>query len=109
MWAGSVVSLLWGHRKVLLIVAALSAWTVYQRHDAASRCQDRHLAAQLRERDAQLDRAETVAREARAQADQTQREMQELEAIRDEILARPGAGPACVVPDDLRRRLLSIR
>ena len=108
MWGASLLAGLTGTGgRVVLILAAISAWTAYHRHDAASRCQEQHYIAKLEERERELAVAERLAADARDRADEAEREMEEVRAQADAILSENGA--VCVLPDDVADRLRAIR
>lgn len=95
--------------KVILLVLAFVAWTVYQRHDATRDCEDAQLRADLIETQRQLAIAEGIAKKARERADQTQIEIDELEAAYADLEANISPGDGCSISPELRERLLRIK
>lgn len=101
--------------RVALIGAALLAWTVYQREQAADtareQCQAETLQRTLDEITRQRDAAQAALAEAEERADRTAEEMERLENARDEAIQslQERAVDSCVVPDDALERLRNIR
>ncbi len=101
--------------RVILIVLAFVAWTVYQRDQAADaareECQAEQLQRTLDEIIRQRDAAQQALAGAERQRQETEREMDTLEEERNAILrelAERGAG-VCDIPDDVLERLRNIR
>jgi hypothetical protein len=97
--------------KVVAIAAALGAWTLYNRVDAArgarAECQYDTLQASLEAERKRAETADRIASESRARAERTQKELDALEATTLEIISE-NAGD-CPIPDDVRDRLLRIQ
>jgi len=97
--------------KIILLVLAFSAWTLYQRHDATRTCEAEVFQEQLIETQRQLVISDRIAQEARERADATEAEINVLEGQLDDfqnaMQSRPGS--SCPIPDDLRERLLRIK
>ena len=95
---------------------AIVAWTAYQRDQAADKareqCQTEQLRKTLQEIARQRDAAKAALEEAEKQAAISRSEMSDLERERDELIAEQAKAPpdrACIIPDDVRKRLLNIR
>lgn len=93
-----------------VVVSSLAGWTTYHRVDAARKAT---AACQLDALNATIDLernrakvAEGIADTARNKADVAQTEIEELEALTREIINDESG--SCVIPDDLRERLLRI-
>lgn len=96
--------------KVLLAVLAFVGWTAYQRIDATRNCKEDQVRVQLEEANRKLAEAQRIADAARARADRTDAEIEQMGAERDAILSElESRGDVCVVPDDLRQRLRAIQ
>lgn len=101
--------------KVGLVLAALAAWTLYQRHDAArdaeAQCQEKNLRAALKELARQHDAAKETIKLAQRQQAITDQEMADLEAEKGRILRDAAKLKSCefVVPDDVLQRMRNIR
>ena len=99
----------------VMLGAALLAWTVYTRHDAATKakaeCRAEQIQAALNEVLRQQDIAEAALKLAQERADAAQIELQELERENTQIKSELGAAAAdvCRVPRDATRRLRNIR
>lgn len=97
--------------KWILIGALVAAWTFGNRIDAARKataeCRLSTLNATIDLERNRVKVAERLADEARARADQTQTELEALEAITNDIIDNEDG--SCAIPDDLRERLLRIR
>jgi peptidoglycan hydrolase CwlO-like protein len=88
--------------KVLLILAALTWWTVHNRNQAAeaarTECRAEQLQKTLDEMERQKGAAEKALAEAEKQQAETDKELAELEAERDRIIAENAA------PTDAEKR-----
>lgn len=116
-----IALILWGKRslrflltpagKVFMLVLALSVWTMYQRVDAITGCENSALAEELRETKRQIEIARQIASRATERADLTAAEMVVLEDQNEELKAEINHGEisSCPIPDDVRERLLRIR
>lgn len=109
---GKIVGFLVGPiGKWILLSAAITAWTIGNRIDAAriatSDCQLGVLTATIREERQKVLVAEIIADAAKLRAEEAQTELLELEGLTREILSEKGDG--CSVPDNLRERLLRIK
>lgn len=99
----------------LLIGAAVLAWTVAQRHDAATKaraeCRADQLQATLDETIRQREIAEAALKLAQDRSEQAQIELDQLEAENDQIKADLGAerGRECRVPRNATKRLRNIK
>lgn len=98
--------------RIVLLGLAFAGWTIYQRVDATRSCESAQLQEELIEAQRQLGLAQKIAEDARAKADQTEREMTEIERLNDalqtDLAARP-ATAACIINDTDRERLLGIK
>ena len=100
--------------KVLIVILALGAWTVYQREQAANKareeCQSEQLKKTLDETLRQTKAAEDALEDAREQAEKTKLENDDLatqlEQIKEQTVKLTNS---CAVPDDVRRRLSDIK
>lgn len=96
--------------KIILVVLAFLAWTAYQRMDATRNCKDEQARVQLEEANRKLIEAQRIAEAARARADRSDAEIEQMGAERDAILSElETRGDVCAIPDDLRQRLRAIR
>lgn len=97
--------------KVMLIVLAFVAWTVYQRVDATATCNAEHVAADQREALRQTELAQNIARAATERADEAEREAALMETENEQLkeLIESGEISTCDISDDARERLLRIR
>lgn len=101
--------------RVILIGAALLAWTVYQREQAADRargaCQTETLQRTITEISRQRDALESALLEAEKQSERTEAELRQMEVARDEAMQtlQGHASDSCVIPADALERLRSIR
>lgn len=97
--------------KVMLVVLAFVAWTVYQRLDATAACNAEHIAADQREAIRQTELAQNIARAATQRADEAEAESARMEIENDQLkaLIESGEIASCDIPDDARERLLRIR
>lgn len=96
--------------KIVLVVLAFLAWTAYQRMDATRNCKDEQARVQLEEANRKLVEAQRIAEAARARADRTDEELEQMGAERDAILSElETRGDVCVIPDDIRQRLRALR
>lgn len=100
--------------RALALVLALFAWTAYQRHDAAlveknrlTQEYEKATADEIARQTAASSAAAAAAQERAASAEVKAKELQE---IADELTTELSkSGTVCPIPDDLRKRLLSIR
>jgi predicted negative regulator of RcsB-dependent stress response len=96
--------------KVVVVVLALTAWTGYQRHQAATKAREACQAEQLRKTIAEIERQRDAARSAleaaEARADSSD---QELGKLKEEMNAIRVEGTECVVPDSAIEQLRNIR
>ena len=96
--------------RIVLVVLAFLAWTAYQRMDATRNCKDEQARVQLEEANRKLIEAQRIAEAARARADRSDAEIEEMGAERDAILSElETRGDVCVIPDDIRQRLRALR
>lgn len=99
--------------RALTLVVALFAWTAYQRNDAAGTERDRLTLEYDKATAAEVARqtAASLAAAAAAQARAASAEVKakELQEIADDLTTELSqSGTVCPIPDDLRKRLLSI-
>ena len=112
MWAVSAALrvLLSPAGKVALIVVAFAAWTAYQRHDATVDCRSDQLRKELEASNRALKDAVEIGKAAELRAAEATAELAEMERAKDEILSDlREQGQQCILPDDVRERLLRIR
>ena len=96
--------------KAALIVVAFAAWTAYQRHDATADCRSAQLQRELIASNEALKKAVEIGRAAELRAATATTEIAELERAKNELLNELSReGPQCILPDDVRERLLRIR
>lgn len=100
--------------KVLIVILALGAWTVYQREQAANKareeCQSAQLQKTLDETLRQQQAAEDALGAARDQAEQTKFEMAALRKQLEQTNAEAvQLTDPCNVPESVRRRLSDIK
>lgn len=97
--------------KMVLLVVAFAGWTLYQRYDATRDCEATEAVAQLKESQRQLEIAKGIAEGARERANVTETEITILEGQLDELKQNLRGDPAnrCIIPDDVRERLLRIK
>lgn len=99
--------------RILGLVAALFLWTAYQRHDAAG-TEHTRLTLQYEKATAAEVARQTGVRlaaeaAARARSVASVQRVKELEEIANELKSELSQnGTVCVIPDDLRKRLLRI-
>ena len=104
-----------GLGRIVLIVAAVGAWTLYQRHDAArdarAACQEETLRRTVQEIERQRNAAQAALDEAEKRAQESDAENMKLERERDAIIeqSKTGAAPSCRIDAATRKRLLNIR
>ena len=112
MWAvGNILSFLTGAGgRTLVIILAFLAWTAYQRMDATRDCEASQLEEELAETRRRMELARRIADEAGTRADETEAALHALEEETDAIISElRSSGTSCVIPDDVRERLLRIR
>lgn len=102
--------------RALMVVAALTAWTVYQRTQAANGAREACQAAQLQltvdELMRQRDAAEKALGEAQKQSAKTESEMAALEkeyAAARESIPTESRSNSCVIPKSVIDRLRNIK
>lgn len=112
MWAASAAFrvLLSPAGKAAMLVVAFAAWTAYQRHDATVDCRSAQLQKELQASNRALKDAVEIGKAAELRAAEATAELFELERAKDELLRDlHEQGQQCILPDDLRERLLRIR
>lgn len=112
MWAVSaVLRVIWSpFGKIAVAVVALGLWTAYQRADATDDCVDAQLRAQLETANESLRKAASVARAAAEEAAAALEDVSVLKGEKDALLEElERRGASCVLPDDVRERLLRIK
>lgn len=113
MWAAArLLGLLTGPAgKVILIGLVIFGWTMYQRLDATSDCEETQLREQLLESQRQVREAREIAAETRQRADRTQEEMQQLRRDYEDLQSDLEADPELRCPLDpaTRERLRAIQ
>ncbi len=101
--------------KYLLIGLVVVGWTLYQRHDAATKareeCQAEQLRAEIAEIKRQQDATEAALAAAEKQQQTTDAELASLEAERDQIKkdAAAASGQSCKFAKSTLQRLRNIR
>lgn len=100
--------------RTLILIGALFAWTAYQRNDAASDERqrltleyERVTSAEIARQTAAASAAQAAAQVRAGEAETKARELQEIaDGLKNELSK---GGTVCPIPDDLLRRLRSIR
>lgn len=97
--------------KILLVVLAFTAWTVYQRLDATAACNAEHREADQAEIVRQTGLAQSIAKAASKRADEAEAQAAQMEVENEQLkaLVKDGKIDSCDIPDDARERLLRIR
>jgi hypothetical protein len=94
------------------MLAALLAWTTFNRVDAARKaraeCNQTHLEARIEAQQKRAEEADRIAEAARARADATEAEMAELERTKDALLHDLADEAQCALSDDFRDRLRAL-
>lgn len=98
--------------KWVMLAAALAAWTIGNRIDAARKARaevtNEVLQARIEAQKKRAEEAEVIAEAARERADATKAELAVIEGVKDEILDQLDDSVGCTIPDDLLERLQSI-
>ena len=97
--------------KFLVVVLAFALWTMYQRADATAACVADYASQEIEEANRQATIATGIAKRARERADRSEAELNELEQSYDALKKdiENGALGSCLMPDDVRDRMLRIK